>query len=518
MVAVIDVTSWRFYGDGTESGSTALNDEGRNAVIAWDTPFQLRVKIQNNGDAGATVLPKLQYRYIKKGTGGTTSWEVGDPEADNNTQWNDLETTSLLLCRAAASSSLTDNGATTERLTGANTFVAGKIDEADGTFNSGVSVAAGEETEFVWSLKLLEADKETDQEAIQFQIVPSTSSAYPSNSTLYDSQIRNPIINPEFYWSNDFEAGTNGNAITTSEASPDGFDAISDTGSNLTYSNTSPAHGSLSMDIDKNDTAVTRVRWWDLNQANGGWIRLYVYPIANTDNTLIIMWHDGGYEGTDAMGFRIEFSTTWQVRLRDNVGILETSTGTMTANEWNRIEIYVQSEKDDGTADGTLEVRVWAGNTVVDNATSPTFTVGPYTAANTDTEWEDFEIGPREGSNPVAHLRIDDIAISNTGWIGPVTTGIALTGTTFVRTATFGTGTVTTVAATFDQDGFAFYEDGTESGSTIDGSQDTGITETTGVTKQLRVQIDTTGNTPTTQFRLQYKLDTDAASEWEDLA
>lgn len=75
----------------------------------------------------------------------------------------------------------------------------------------------------------------------------------------------------------------------------------------------------------------------------------------------------------------------------------------------------------------------------------------------------------------------------------------------------------TELAAPIDQSGYGFYDDGTESGSTIDGSEDSGITESTSVTKQLRVQLDASGDPASRQYGLQVRKVGDANSEWRDV-
>lgn len=53
--------SFRFYDDGTESGSTALETQNVDLTRATETPFQLRVGGQMTGDAPA-ISAELQYK------------------------------------------------------------------------------------------------------------------------------------------------------------------------------------------------------------------------------------------------------------------------------------------------------------------------------------------------------------------------------------------------------------------------------------------------------------------------
>ena len=56
-----DQSDFRFYADGTESGSTALEAQNVDASIAIETTFQVRVGIETAGDAPAQTYT-LQYR------------------------------------------------------------------------------------------------------------------------------------------------------------------------------------------------------------------------------------------------------------------------------------------------------------------------------------------------------------------------------------------------------------------------------------------------------------------------
>lgn len=71
-----------------------------------------------------------------------------------------------------------------------------------------------------------------------------------------------------------------------------------------------------------------------------------------------------------------------------------------------------------------------------------------------------------------------------------------------------------TSAASIDQEGFRFYEDGTESGSTALETQDTDITIGKEITFQERVLLNGTGDPGNEQYQLEYKETSDSASEW----
>ena len=68
--------------------------------------------------------------------------------------------------------------------------------------------------------------------------------------------------------------------------------------------------------------------------------------------------------------------------------------------------------------------------------------------------------------------------------------------------------------ADIEQEGFRFYADGTESGSSPLEAQDTDISIAKQTTFQERVILNATGDPPSAQYQLEYKETSDPASEW----
>lgn len=69
-------------------------------------------------------------------------------------------------------------------------------------------------------------------------------------------------------------------------------------------------------------------------------------------------------------------------------------------------------------------------------------------------------------------------------------------------------------AASIEQEGYRFYNDGTESGSTARQLQDVVDSITRLLTFQLRIILNATGDPPTQQYQLEYKEASDPATEW----
>ncbi len=145
--------AFRFFGDGTESGSAGLAAQGTNLGfdLSADFNFQLRVRLQESGGkAGASTDDyRLQYRK----NGGT---------------WTDVTTTSSNV-KGFDSTHLTDGGATTNRLSGGSgSFVAGKISETGEVVDH--QITASNHTEYLYSLTLIAADIALNDE-IEFRVL-----------------------------------------------------------------------------------------------------------------------------------------------------------------------------------------------------------------------------------------------------------------------------------------------------------------------------------------------------------
>jgi len=65
--SVKEQAAFRFYADGTESGSSVLADQNVDITIAKEVIFQLRVGMQSTGDLNAETAT-LQYRPTSGGT------------------------------------------------------------------------------------------------------------------------------------------------------------------------------------------------------------------------------------------------------------------------------------------------------------------------------------------------------------------------------------------------------------------------------------------------------------------
>ena len=175
---------------GRAEASAALGGRNRHREQwcrgGFDTPFAVRLGVANTGTGAATVRPKLQYRFIDLSASFRPWVDVTSVSAD---------------IQAVGSASLTDGEATTERLSGALGFVAGAVDEADGAIAVGSVLDPNEETEFVFSVKIVNAAKNNQYE---LRLVDAGA------GTLYDAYDRDAAVNLPFTWTNGFENGVDG--------------------------------------------------------------------------------------------------------------------------------------------------------------------------------------------------------------------------------------------------------------------------------------------------------------------
>lgn len=155
-----NANAFRFYQDGTESGSTPLAAENTNITVDVDPGNQqvhLRYLVQETGAASGATTDDYRLQVDSNGAG---TWAITVNGA-----------TAKVQCDTA--SSLTDGGATTNRATngitdGTGSFVAGEQEEANGTLEDH-QLTASNFTEHVWGLLIIAADV-SNNETLDFRM------------------------------------------------------------------------------------------------------------------------------------------------------------------------------------------------------------------------------------------------------------------------------------------------------------------------------------------------------------
>lgn len=151
------VDRFRFYADGTESGSTPEAAENTNVSVAVDSnrKIHLRYRIQETGGASGATTDDYGLEFSRNGGAFTAV------------------TASSSFVQADTASGLTDGAATTNRATdgiadGTGSFVAGEQEEGNGVIEDH-QLTANNFTEHVWALLLIAADL-GDGDTLDFRV------------------------------------------------------------------------------------------------------------------------------------------------------------------------------------------------------------------------------------------------------------------------------------------------------------------------------------------------------------
>jgi len=148
--------SFRYYEDGTETGSSAIDtqdtDISRNVDSDSNLQIRIRVQEQGPGSVGGVSTDDWQLQYDKN-TGGF----VNVASSSSNV-------------KAFPSASLVDAADTTNRLgAGTGSFIAGEIDEANGEVTDH-QLTADNFTEYLWSVTLISADL-ANNDTLDFRVL-----------------------------------------------------------------------------------------------------------------------------------------------------------------------------------------------------------------------------------------------------------------------------------------------------------------------------------------------------------
>lgn len=405
--AVISQTSFQIYNSGSELGASAAAAPNTPAVIALDSVFSLRFGVSNTGTAATVVAPKLQYRFIGAQLPGPV-WNA----------WTDV-TASSARVRATGTPSLTDGESTTERLAGPLTFVAGRVDEADGATGAGITLNPSRESEFVFSVKIISPT--IQNELYEFRLVAA-------NGAYFNAYSDGPEVNLPLSFANGFDTGTSGSIITPAgSADPQPWSDVIpliDPGAPR-YDATVGIGGSTSAKFDhQSSDPASYVRTNDFNQGYELYGRMYFryagFPTGDGTRILNVV---GGFEAGDTNSHSISLTGSnagasagrLNIKAGGVVGVVgETNlllNHVLAVDTWYRIEWHAVTESVVDAGDGLFEVRLYdAGGTLLESGTiaSP--------LAFTKTEFEDADFGTR---SETIVAWIDEVKLSNTGWVGP---------------------------------------------------------------------------------------------------
>jgi hypothetical protein len=153
-----DADRWRFYEDGSESGSSPAGGEDANVtrMNATDNQVHLRYRVQETAGVAGASTDDYTLQYQVDGAGGWTTITAASSRVQADT-----------------GSTLTDGSATTNRGTngiadGTGSFVAGEQEDGDGEITDH-QLTASNFTEHVWALLLIAADN-ANGETLHFRM------------------------------------------------------------------------------------------------------------------------------------------------------------------------------------------------------------------------------------------------------------------------------------------------------------------------------------------------------------
>lgn len=212
---------------------------------------------------------------------------------------------------------------------------------------------------------------------------------------------------------NTFEGGTSGSALATASsggASGNAFDlVVTGSGATNAYDSSQEAHGFLSCKMATGASAVVYEQWTtSMGSQAQAWFRLYLYFTANPTNQHRVLEFVSA--GTGAGG--VLLTTTGRFQMLNSAGTTITTTAsTIPLNAWFRIEGFIL-----GSATvGQTELKFFKSPDAIVPAETNTSAASQNTAGTLDT----YRFGVAVAIASVGPFWMDDIGLSNTGYLGP---------------------------------------------------------------------------------------------------
>lgn len=136
----------------TQTDFRLRNDDGSESTATWKAAANINISIDvSSGDVS------LRIRLCAQEVGTTAATFASNLFASYNGGAYAQVGSATSQVKAVDSTNLTDNAATTQQVT-AFTFVAGRVDDVDGTMTATASIAQNSGTEFEFMVQLVKAD------------------------------------------------------------------------------------------------------------------------------------------------------------------------------------------------------------------------------------------------------------------------------------------------------------------------------------------------------------------------
>ena len=224
--------------------------------------------------------------------------------------------------------------------------------------------------------------------------------------------------------SNSFEGGSNGVTLTplvggnTGGASGDFFNGVINTvPGTIAFDSTHAAHGSLSMKIGTTTASQTYCHWNSTSITGGPyaqmWYRTYLYLTANPTAQYKVVTTGTGAANCGS----VYVTTAGKIICSDGSGTTRlTSAASVPLNAWFRLEGFMV-----GSATvGQVSFSMW---TSMDSAGTATETQTSAASFNTTGAVNQIMWGSQSSIANVGPYWMDDVAISATSAVGPVSSG-----------------------------------------------------------------------------------------------
>lgn len=217
---------------------------------------------------------------------------------------------------------------------------------------------------------------------------------------------------------NTAEGGTHATGVTTGNSggsSGDAFSAVTTEQGTMTFDNTRPHHGSLAYKSVKSGAGSNYAEWGGSTQWPEILDRAFFRGYYNFDTAPDADTQFLAFINLTTWVLRVRLNTTRTISLINSAGtVLGTSTTVLAVDTWYRIEMTAMMGS---SSTGSAELRLYAGD-----ATSPTETLGPYTATDTGlTPIVRVITGSQifTGTTNTLTTFFDDLAFDAYDWIGP---------------------------------------------------------------------------------------------------
>jgi hypothetical protein len=214
---------------------------------------------------------------------------------------------------------------------------------------------------------------------------------------------------------NSFEGGSNGVTITTGNSGGASGSVFSianvGSGTTLQFSNSEYAHGSLAGEFASSSTSASAYIGWSHLLQQQLWYRAYVYFTANPSATVSLVYLLGNNNNAAAARVLINANGTISV-VNSGGGNIFTTTSTIPLNQWFRIEGYFTGSPNAGQAELKLFYQQ-------DDAQTPTEVHTSVPSQSTLGTINSVRFGLAISASNIGPFWLDDLGLSNTGYLGP---------------------------------------------------------------------------------------------------